>query len=171
MAGQGVAPAGAGPSRVRVGQVWRRLADGAEVHIVEVDPPDSGGRRSVSHRGARLAHTEWGPFLRKYELVREEPVVEEIATVVAGVSTQSPREIAAAVVDALGLGEVFTVAWDGEPSMSGRPHVMRTGSEVPSRESAEHLASAWLGLPTAPQRTGVRVQRRVVGPWADEVGA
>lgn len=57
---------------IRAGQIWRRKSDGHEVQVLNVDPVWSG-RRQVVHRGRRRTWTEYGPFLRKYEFVKEAP--------------------------------------------------------------------------------------------------
>ena len=73
------------------------------------------------------------------------------------------RAALAAVVEALGLREVHTIAWDGEPSMSGRAHRRSAGTESPPGALRELLGNAaWVrGKP------GARMERRWVTEWEE----
>lgn len=58
-----------------------------------------------------------------------------------------------------GFTEVHTLAWDGEPSMSGAPHRCSTAAEL-------DLATARQVLDTVGRRKpNPRIERRLVGPW------
>lgn len=159
------------PTRVVPGQVWRRRRDSAHVTIEEVEP-EGLPRRTVTHQGTRRTYTQYDRFLNDYELHREDPLVEALAAILTAhrPHTRRPADTAdaladaVALVDTLGLHEIFTVAWDGEPSMSGTPHPKRIGSEFLSQEQAERALTQVPGLR---DRDGIRVQRRLTTTWCD----
>lgn len=159
------------PTRVVPGQVWRRRRDSAHVTIEEVKP-EGLSRRTVTHQGTRRTYTQYDRFLSDYELHREDLLVEALAAILTAhrphtrnpAATADALADAVALVDTLGLHEIFTVAWDGEPSMSGVPHAKRIGSEFLSQEQAERALTQVPGLR---DRDGIRVQRRLTTTWRD----
>lgn len=60
------------------------------------------------------------------------------------------------------LHEEFTLAWDGEISMSGQPHRASMGS-FPSFEAAQTAANR---LPSAHTKPNLRIERRLVTTWS-----
>ena len=67
-----------------------------------------------------------------------------------------------------GFTEVHTLAWDGEPSMSGAPHRCSTAAEVDLETARRALSTVGRRKPSP------RIERRLVSPWqpvADEGGA
>ena len=67
-----------------------------------------------------------------------------------------------------GFTEVHTLAWDGEPSMSGAPHRCSTAAEVDLETARRALSTVGRRKPNP------RIERRLVSPWqpvADEGGA
>lgn len=165
----------AGDRRIVPGQEWERRSDGARTTVLEVEA-EGLPRRTVTHKGKRVTHTEFDPFLTKYTLVREDPIVERLAAVLSrgravreGHSAKQPVGVddladAVALVETLGLRDVFTVAWDGEPSMSGHPHVKRTGTEFPTQERAQEALER---VPSFRDHPDARVQQRIASPWND----
>lgn len=159
--------------RLTPGQVWRRRHDAAQVVVQEIEP-EGLTNRTVTHQGKRVTHTQYDRFLATYELLHEEPLVESLATILRTrrphpENTTTADEAladAVALVETLGLHEIFTVAWDGEPSMSGAPHAQRIGSEFRSQEQAQTAMDRVPGFRT---REGVRVQRRLATAWTDVV--
>ncbi|NUQ96163.1 MAG: hypothetical protein HOY79_06220 [Streptomyces sp.] len=55
---------------VQPGQHWRRKSDGVLTTVIYVDSPFQF-RRSVQHRAQRRTITEFGSFLKKYEIVSD----------------------------------------------------------------------------------------------------
>lgn len=66
-----------------------------------------------------------------------------------------------AVIAALGLREVATIAWDGEPSMSGKPHRMSLGGD----HDPEELKRAIVEVGSVKYKPGARIETRYVTPW------
>ena len=66
-----------------------------------------------------------------------------------------------AVIAALGLREVATIAWDGEPSMSGKPHRMSLGVD----HDLEKLKRAIVEVGPVKYKPGARIETRYVTPW------
>lgn len=67
-----------------------------------------------------------------------------------------------------GFTEVHTLAWDGDPSMSGAPHRCSTAAEVDLETARRALSTVGRRKPSP------RIERRLVSPWqpvADEGGA
>ena len=58
-----------------------------------------------------------------------------------------------------GFTEVHTLAWDGEPSMSGAPHRCSTAAEVDLETARRALSTVGRRKPNP------RIERRLVGPW------
>ena len=58
-----------------------------------------------------------------------------------------------------GFTEVHTLAWDGEPSMSGEPHRCSTAAEVDLETARRALSTVGRRKPNP------RIVRRLVGPW------
>lgn len=58
-----------------------------------------------------------------------------------------------------GFTEVHTLAWDGEPSMSGEPHRCSTAAEVDLETARRTLSTVGRRKPNP------RIERRLVGPW------
>lgn len=56
---------------------------------------------------------------------------------------------------------VYRVVWDGEPSMSGEPHVQSVGKEFTNIEEARTV----LDWPQMRGREGLRIQGRLVSEW------
>lgn len=75
-------------------------------------------------------------------------------------------EHADAVIAALGLREVATIAWDGEPSMSGEPHRMSLGGD----HDPATLRRAILEVGSVRFKPGARVERRFVTEWERDDG-
>lgn len=70
---------------------------------------------------------------------------------------------AVAIVDALGLAAVYTLAWDGEPSMSGKPHRRSLGGDRDLDNLRTYMqTTADSGVK---QRPNVRIERRYVTNW------
>ena len=61
------------------------------------------------------------------------------------------------------LRRVYTIAWDGEPSMSGRPHVVRSGVEL----VFEQARLALTNVASVSRRPNARVVSRLVSEWED----
>lgn len=59
---------------------------------------------------------------------------------------------------------VYRVAWDGEPSMSGRPHVKSLGAEFDALALAQAARDR---VPSFRDKPNVRIQRRLVTDWQD----
>jgi hypothetical protein len=59
------------------------------------------------------------------------------------------------------LYTVYRIAWDGEPSMSGQPHVMSAHREFDSYEDA----AAAIARTTLKDKTGVRIESRLATDW------
>ncbi|MGW0536349.1 hypothetical protein [Streptomyces sp. NPDC003032] len=55
---------------VQPGQRWRRKSDGVLTKVIYVDSPFQF-RRSVHHQAQRRTITEYGSFLKKYEIVAD----------------------------------------------------------------------------------------------------
>ncbi|WP_157855899.1 hypothetical protein [Streptomyces aureocirculatus] len=55
---------------VQPGQRWRRKSDGVLTKVIHVDPPFQF-RRRVHHQAQRRTITEYGSFLKKYEIVAD----------------------------------------------------------------------------------------------------
>lgn len=72
-----------------------------------------------------------------------------------------PAPLLAALAEAGVLREVYTLAWDGEPSMSGRPHRMSTAAEHSHPDGLMNAARAGSHKPNA------RVERRYVTDWPE----
>ena len=66
-----------------------------------------------------------------------------------------------AVIAALEMEEVATIAWDGEPSMSGRPHRMSLGAD----HILATLRRAIIEVDSVKFKPGARIERRFVTPW------
>ena len=58
-----------------------------------------------------------------------------------------------------GFTEVHTLAWDGDPSMSGAPHRCSTAAEVDLETARRALSTVGRRKPNP------RIERRLVGPW------
>lgn len=56
----------------------------------------------------------------------------------------------------------YVIAWDGEPSMSGKPHRMSIGATFPTLAQAQHACAT---VPSMRDKPNVRIERRQVGPW------
>jgi hypothetical protein len=59
------------------------------------------------------------------------------------------------------LYTVYRIAWDGEPSMSGTPHVMSVGREFDSYEDA----AAAIARTSLKDKPGVHIQSRWATDW------
>ena len=70
-------------------------------------------------------------------------------------------ETADAVIAALGLREVATIAWDGEPSMSGKPHRMSLGGD----HDLEKMKRAIVEVGSVKYKPGARIEMRYATPW------
>jgi len=57
---------------------------------------------------------------------------------------------------------VYRLAWDGEPSMSGRPHVMSLGSEFYSLVTAQAARDR---VPSMKSKPNLRIETRLVTDW------
>lgn len=66
-----------------------------------------------------------------------------------------------AVIAALGLVEVATIAWDGEPSMSGEPHRMSLGGD----HGLEKIKRTIVQVGSMKHKPGARIETRYVTPW------
>lgn len=70
-----------------------------------------------------------------------------------------------AVIASLGLREVFTIAWDGQPSMSGGGHRVGLSSETTREEAIANL-STLTDLPGwAERHPNSRIERRLASSW------
>lgn len=66
-----------------------------------------------------------------------------------------------AVIEALGIAEVATIAWDGEPSMSGKPHRMSLGGD----HDLEKIRRTIVQVGSMKYKPGARIETRYVTPW------
>lgn len=59
----------------------------------------------------------------------------------------------------------YTIVWDGEPSMSGRPHRQQMGTftELAAARAGRDLV---LGRSSHAPKPNLRIEMRYVGPWA-----
>lgn len=89
---------------------------------------------------------------------------ERIGYAIATNAEFSSLSQARSIIDALGLREVYTIAWDGEPSMSGQPRRSGISAEV-SYESAVNLLESKYPGSWHDRHPGARIERRVVGSW------
>jgi len=60
---------------------------------------------------------------------------------------------------------VFRVAWDGEPSMSGAPHVQSIGTEFESLKNAQMGRNL---IRDRANRPNLRIESRLVTEWQEE---
>lgn len=60
------------------------------------------------------------------------------------------------------LHAIYRIAWDGEPSMSGQPHVHSVGHEYLSFEEA---ATAIARVPGLMDKPNVHIERRWATDW------
>lgn len=87
--------------------------------------------------------------------------VEYALSTTIGLST---AQQARTLIEHLGLHEVYTIAWDGELSMSGEPHRASVSAEI-SYESAENLLKVKYPGSWNERHPGARIERRIVTDW------
>jgi len=63
------------------------------------------------------------------------------------------------------LHRVYRLAWDGEPSMSGKPHVISLGSEFTTLVQAHAACDR---VPSMKTKPNLRIESRLVTPWEVE---
>ena len=90
------------------------------------------------------------------------------------IGLSNPREVAEAITARFSVPEpaevewVFSLVWDGEPSMSGAPHKKSVGTVFGSEEEAKDAARKT----RIDTNSGFRIEKQLRGPWVSvEKGA